>query len=172
MCFHKNNHPKLVLFYLQPLEIVEQDQEPSKKLGSNAAFGTGRNYQKSDFRLVKVVRPISFLVFTSRNVGRGTPRPTCEFSSLDLAEQTKSRQKYLHFFICFPVLSKYCSAVTKYPVMVMLRSVAIGKLEVRDRKSELPTCLHSDKLGTFNSGKSNKRDRIKSILFLFRTRST
>ena len=42
----------------------------------------------------------------------------------------------------------------------MPRSVAIGKLEVRDRKSEFPTCLHSDKLGTFNSGKSNKRDRI------------
>ena len=27
---------------------------------------------------------------------------------------------------------------------LMLRSVALGKLEVRDRKSELPTCLHSE----------------------------
>ena len=25
MCFLKNNHPKLVLFYLRPLEIVDQD---------------------------------------------------------------------------------------------------------------------------------------------------
>ena len=33
-CFHKNNHPKLVLFYLQPLEIIDQDREPSEKLGS------------------------------------------------------------------------------------------------------------------------------------------
>ena len=33
----------------------------------------------------------------------------------------------------------------------MLRSVAVGKLEVRDRKPELPSCLHSDQLGTFNS---------------------
>ena len=33
MCFHKNNCPKLVLFYLQPLEIVDQDREPSEKLG-------------------------------------------------------------------------------------------------------------------------------------------
>ena len=31
--FHKNNHPKLVLFYLKPLEIVDQDREPSEKLG-------------------------------------------------------------------------------------------------------------------------------------------
>ena len=55
------------------------------------------------FRHVKVVRPISFLVFPSRNVGRDTPPLTCQFSSLDLAEQTKSRQKYLHFFVCFSV---------------------------------------------------------------------
>ena len=34
MCFHKNNCPKLVLFYLRPLEIVDQDLEPSEKLGS------------------------------------------------------------------------------------------------------------------------------------------
>ena len=33
----------------------------------------------------------------------------------------------------------------------MLRSVAVGKLEVRDRKPELPSCLHSGQLGTFNS---------------------
>ena len=33
MCFHKNNSPKLVLFYLLPLEIVDQDREPSEKLG-------------------------------------------------------------------------------------------------------------------------------------------
>ena len=33
----------------------------------------------------------------------------------------------------------------------MLHSVAVGKLEVRDRKPELPSCLHSDQLGTFNS---------------------
>ena len=33
-CFHKNNRPKLVIFYLQPLEIVDQYREPSKKLGS------------------------------------------------------------------------------------------------------------------------------------------
>ena len=33
----------------------------------------------------------------------------------------------------------------------MLHSVALGMLEVRDRKSELPTCLHSDQLGTFAS---------------------
>ena len=52
------------------------------------------------FRLVKFIRPISFLVFP-RPIGRETPPPTCEFSSLDLAEQTKSRRKYLHFFICF-----------------------------------------------------------------------
>ena len=26
--------PKLVLFYLRPLEIVDQDREPSEKLGS------------------------------------------------------------------------------------------------------------------------------------------
>ena len=41
----------------------------------------------------------------------------------------------------------------------MLRSVAVGKLEVRDRKSELPTCFHSDK-GNFQLGKSSKRERI------------
>ena len=32
--FIKNNRPKLVLFYLQPLEIIDQDREPSEKLGS------------------------------------------------------------------------------------------------------------------------------------------
>ena len=32
--FYKNNGPKLILFYLQPLEIVHQDQEPSEKLSS------------------------------------------------------------------------------------------------------------------------------------------
>ena len=34
MCFHKHNHPKLVLFYLRQLEIVDQDREPSEKPGS------------------------------------------------------------------------------------------------------------------------------------------
>ena len=34
MCFHKNNCAKLVLFYLQLLEIDDQDREPSEKLGS------------------------------------------------------------------------------------------------------------------------------------------
>ena len=32
-CFHKNNCPKLVLFYLQTLEIVDQVRELSEKLG-------------------------------------------------------------------------------------------------------------------------------------------
>ena len=32
--FIKNNSPKLVLFHLRPLEIVDQDREPSEKLGS------------------------------------------------------------------------------------------------------------------------------------------
>ena len=32
-CFHKNNCAKLVLFYLQLLEIVDQDRETSEKLG-------------------------------------------------------------------------------------------------------------------------------------------
>ena len=32
--FIKNSRPKLVLFYLRPLEIVDQDREPSEKLGS------------------------------------------------------------------------------------------------------------------------------------------
>ena len=50
---------------------------------ANAAFGTGRNYRK--FQLVKFVRPISFLLFPSRNVGGETPPPTCMFSSLHLA---------------------------------------------------------------------------------------
>ena len=38
---------------------------------------------------------------------------------------------------------------------IMLRSVAVGKLEVRDRKSELPTCLW-EQLGTFNSERVEK----------------
>ena len=66
---------------------------------TNAAFGTGRNYRKSEFRLVNFVRPINFLVFPSRHVGREVPRPSCDYSGLDLANQTKSIQKYLHF--CF-----------------------------------------------------------------------
>ena len=33
-CFHKNNRPKLVLFLPPALEIVDQDREPSEKLGS------------------------------------------------------------------------------------------------------------------------------------------
>ena len=70
---------------------------------TDAAFGTGR---KSEFRLVNFVRPISFLVFPSRNVGRETPRPTCELSSLDLAEQTKNRQKYRQFFVRSSVFIK------------------------------------------------------------------
>ena len=32
--FMKNQRPKLVLFYLRPLEIVDQDREPSENLGS------------------------------------------------------------------------------------------------------------------------------------------
>ena len=31
---HTHTRPKLVLFYLQPLEIVDQDREPSEKFGS------------------------------------------------------------------------------------------------------------------------------------------
>ena len=33
-CFHKNNFSKLVLFLPPALEIVDQDREPSEKLGS------------------------------------------------------------------------------------------------------------------------------------------
>ena len=51
--------------------------------------------------------------------------------------------------------------------ILMLHSVAVGKLQVRDRKSELPTCLDSDQLGTFNSERVAKW--TKSIyLFLIR----
>ena len=32
MTFRKNKRAKLVLFYLQPLEIIDQDREPSNKL--------------------------------------------------------------------------------------------------------------------------------------------
>ena len=42
-------------------------------------------------------------------------------------------------------------------------SVAVGKLEVRDRKSELPTCLYSDQLRTLKLGSSRKMDRIDRI---------
>ena len=48
----------------------------------------------------------------------------------------------------------------------MPRSVAVGKLEVRDRKSELPTCLYSDQLGTLKLGSSRKMDRIDRICCL------
>ena len=33
-CVFIKKHPKLVLFYLRLLEIVDQDQEPSEKLSS------------------------------------------------------------------------------------------------------------------------------------------
>ena len=59
-----------------------------------AAFGTGRNYRKSEFRLVNFVRPISLLVFPSRHVGREIPRPSCEYSGLDLSQQTMSRRQW------------------------------------------------------------------------------
>ena len=39
--FHKNYCLKLVLFYIRPLEIVDQDREPSEKLGSQLNPGTG-----------------------------------------------------------------------------------------------------------------------------------
>ena len=48
----------------------------------------------------------------------------------------------------------------------MPRSVAFGKLEVRVRKSELPTCLYSDQLGTLKLGSSRKMDRIDRICCL------
>ena len=38
MCFHKNNCPKLVLFYFLPLEIVDQDREPSEKPSPQSSF--------------------------------------------------------------------------------------------------------------------------------------
>ena len=33
-CFHKNNCSKLVLFLTPALQIIDQDREPSEKLGS------------------------------------------------------------------------------------------------------------------------------------------
>ena len=57
------------------------------------------------------------------------------------------------------ILKSYLSSVSWTPVSpsthlynprLLLHSVALGMLEVRDRKSELPTCLHSDQLGTLN----------------------
>ena len=55
-----------------------------------AAFCTGR---RSEFPTCKSRSP-------------NQPPPTCEFSSIDLAEQTKNGQKYLHFFIRFSVFTK------------------------------------------------------------------
>ena len=94
----------------------------------NAAFGTGRNYRKSEFRLVNFVCPISFLVFPSRHVGREIPRPSCEYSGLDLAEQRKSTQKYLHFFLCFSVFIKILlssNKITSYCKIIQFECPAL-----------------------------------------------
>ena len=69
-----------------------------------------------------------------------------------------------------------CKEITKFKKslsvqLLMLHSVTVGNLEVRDRKSELPTCLHSDQLGTFNSERV-ARWTESIYLFLFGTRST
>ena len=109
--FNKNKEMNAFLSAFRLLSKVKAAKHTSRTcqgwcLSSYAAFGTGRNYRKSEFRLVNFVRSISFLVFPSRHVGRETPHPSCVFGSLDLAEQTKSRQKYRYFFVCFFIFIK------------------------------------------------------------------